>query len=69
MIEASSQEEFDRKRGELSNILKADSQDKSALEPRRSVVKAQNEILDHWDSRFNSMIANLKEEIGQILAE
>jgi hypothetical protein len=64
-IEAASQEEFDAKRAGLADILKG----RSALEPRRSVLPVQNQIVDHWDSRFNQMLSDLKEEIGKILAE
>ena len=65
-IEASSQEEFDAKRDDLASLIKGGV---PALQPRRSTVKAQNEILDHWDARYNKMVTALKEEISQILAE
>lgn len=64
-IEASSQEEFDAKRDELAKLVKSSE----AIKPRRSVLPVQNEILDHWDSKFNKMLGNLKEEIDRILTE
>lgn len=66
-IEASSQEEFDRKRGELAKLVGKSDSAKEALKPRRSVLPVQNQMMDHWDSRFNQMLADLKEEISQIL--
>ena len=68
-IEASSQEEFDRKRDELSRIVGKSDGASEALKPRRSILPVQNQILDHWDSKFNKMLGDLKEEISQILAE
>lgn len=64
-IEAT-QEEFDTKRDELVRVL---TKSENALKPRRSVLKAQNEILDFWDKKFHAMVTNLKEEIDQILSE
>jgi hypothetical protein len=62
-IEASSQAEFDAKRDELATLVKSSE----ALKPRRSPLPVQNQILDHWDSKFQKMLEDLKEEIGQIL--
>jgi len=60
-IECESQEEFE---SNVDNIVKAV---KGEPKLRRSIYKAQNEILDHWDKQYKTMIKELKDDITKIL--
>lgn len=73
-IEAESQEEFDSKRVDLIRAL-AGSQleviEKAAIPkaPTPSEIPAQNQMIEHWDARFRSMISKLKADIAEIIGE
>lgn len=60
-IEASSQEEYEDKLDELVKSLKGEP------EIRRSIYRAQNEMVDHWDNEFKKMLHGLKDDISKIL--
>jgi len=61
IIEAESQAEYEAKIDELVKSLKG--------EPpiRRSIYRAQNEMVDHWDKEFKKMLNGLKDDISKIL--
>jgi hypothetical protein len=75
-IEADSQEEFDEKRPELlkaiaGNRLEVEIREKGqrkAMEQRPQFYRAQEEIFDHWDSKFQAMILDIKREIADVLS-
>ena len=60
-IESESQVEFEDKLDELVKSLKGEPK------IRRSIYKAQNEMVDHWDDEFKKMINGLKNDISKIL--
>lgn len=71
-----SQEEFDAKREQLLKtlagdsaeiVMKAVSGEKPALTPRRAAITAQNQMMDHWDVRYQAMIEAIKGEISAVL--
>jgi hypothetical protein len=74
-VEADSQEEFDEKRPELIKALAGSKLDveirpknqKKAMEPRPQFYRAQKEIFEHWDSKFEVMILDIKREIADVL--
>ena len=61
VIEAESQEEYEAKVDELVKSLKGEP------EIRRSIYRAQNEMVDHWDNKFKKMLNGLKNDISKIL--
>lgn len=81
VIEVESQAEFDEKRPFLAKallgtdhecVIKARPKtiyrdEKPALAERRSPIKAQQQILAHWDGEFSKMIAAIKEDIEHVL--
>lgn len=80
-IQADSQEEFDAKRVMLIKKLAGPSFDVliksrtksvyngelSALSPRRSMLRAQNEMMDFWDQKYQRMVELLKKDIEAII--
>ena len=76
-IEADSQEEFDDKREELIKaiagtklkvkISKIYDLEKPAIAPRRSPFKAQNQMIDYWQVKWESMLKDIKAEINEVL--
>ena len=60
-IEAESQDEYEDKLDELVKSLTGEP------EIRRSIYRAQNEMVDHWDSEFKKMLHGLKDDISKIL--
>jgi hypothetical protein len=80
-IEAESQAELDEKRPELLKaiaggrfdcIVKAKGRgvyadEKPALTPRGSPIRAENEIFAHFDAKWAEMIAAMKDEINEII--
>lgn len=81
IIEADSQDELDQKRPELLTALAGNrfdcivkskvkgvySDQKPALTPRQSPIRAENEILAWWDAEWDRMIVAMKDEIDAIL--
>ena len=61
IIEADSQEEYEAKVDRLVKSLKGEP------EIRRSIYRAQNEMVDHWDAKFKKMLNGLKDDISNIL--
>lgn len=71
-ISCESQEEFDEKREELLKKLAGDKFDilQKGLTPvplRRSKIKAQNEMMDYWDEKFQKTIEEIKQDIKNLL--
>ena len=74
-VEANSQEEFDEKRPELIKALAGSKLDveirskdqKRAMDPRPQFYRGQKEIFDHWNSKFELMIMDIKREISDVL--
>jgi hypothetical protein len=74
-FESATQEEFDSKREEIIKavagsklrvtISKAD--ESLATEPKEPYFDSQKEVLNHWDSKFKQMIADIKADIDEIL--
>lgn len=82
-IECADQAEFDAKRVALLQTLAGSAVDcvvkarrpsaydleKPALAPRRAVLAAQNEIMDHWDARYRAMLEDIKGDIDEVLRD
>lgn len=74
-VESNSQEEFDSKRPELIKAIAGSKLDveirekgqKKPLESREPYYRAQKEMLDYWNSKFDSMIKDLKAQINEII--
>jgi hypothetical protein len=74
-VESESQEEFDAKRPELIKAIAGSKLDveirrrgqKKPLESRDPHYRAQKEMLDYWNKKFNTMIEDLKAEINEII--
>lgn len=44
-------------------------EEKPAIQPRRSKLDSQNEIMDYWNEKFQKMIKELKIDIMEIIDE
>lgn len=83
VIECESQDEFDEKRGFLAKALLGDQFDcvikakvktiyrdeKPALTERKAPIKAQAQIVEHWNKEFSKMIAAIKGDIANALRD
>jgi len=75
VIKAGSQEEFDAKREELIkaiagskfNVVITPKEDGSMEDEKEPFYASQATILEEWDHEFNSMIAEIKREIGEVI--
>jgi hypothetical protein len=69
-IDAESQSEFELKRGDLLNKIAGDRYEfdlEKSYKPRGSTMKAQNEMVEHWNKRFAATIAKIKKEINEVI--
>lgn len=67
----STQEEFDEKRIDLLKAIagKKAKVTENALLSKPSPIKAQNEMLEYWDKQWQSTVAQIKKEIGEMVDE
>lgn len=54
-------------KGEFRKLKKPYNQEKAALDPRRPKIKAQKQILDFWDRKWNLMVSEIKKEIETVI--
>jgi len=54
-------------KAEFKSLKKPYAEEKPALEPRRPRIKAQKEMFDYWDRKWNLMIAEIKKEIDAVI--
>ena len=75
VVESESQEEFDSKRVELIKAIAGSKLDveikakgqKKPNEAREPHYKAQGEMLNYWNSRFDQMVKELKAQVDEII--
>lgn len=71
------QDELDSKREELIKALAKDKLDVSIIrkgqkifgQKRPPFFKAQHEILEYWDKRFQKMLKEIKSDISEVLKD
>ena len=67
-IEADSQNEFDLKRADLIDRLAGDFYDVDIVKAERgSNIPFQDELLDHFNKRFESVLKDIKKEISKVI--
>ena len=74
-LKAESQEEFDLKRAEIIKAIAGSKLDveikqkgqKKPNEAREPHYKAQGEMLNYWNSRFDQMVKELKAQVDEII--
>lgn len=54
-------------KGKITVLKKPFAEQKSSATPRRPKIKAQREIIDHWDYKWNTMIDEIKKEIEAVI--
>ena len=54
-------------KAEFKRLKKPYAEEKPALEPRRPKIKAQKEMFDYWDKKWNTMVESMKKEIEAVL--
>lgn len=75
IVESDSQEEFDSKRVEIIKAIAGKKLDveikqkgqKKPNEAREPHYKAQGEMLNYWNSRFDQMVKELKAQVDEII--
>lgn len=63
IIEAESADEFEMKKARLVKKLSPPK----AIAPRKPVLQAQEDIVNHWNEEFRQMLEQIKEEISDEL--
>lgn len=54
-------------KAEFKSLKKNFAEEKPALTPRRPKIKAEKQMLDYWDRKWNLMIAEMKKEIETVI--
>lgn len=69
----STQEEFDRLRGDLILKIAGEHFDldivKAMKEKAKPMLRIQDDILSYWDRKHKQMVKEIKSDIDRILAE
>jgi hypothetical protein len=55
--------------GQEKKVKSIYQEEKPAIQPRRSKLKSQNELMDYWNEKFQEMIKELKLEIMEVIDE
>lgn len=55
-------------KGQIRVVKKVYADEKPALEPRRPRLKAQKEMLDYWNTKWEQMIKEIKKEISEVIS-